>query len=292
MKANKRFAVLGSLLLVHALLPAATLAISHWAQGDFHVRWVARNAVRVVTFGEAGLLATCLGLGGTPSIGRLAAVALGWTECWCVLVVRHPDELPLHLAAYLLAPGGVTLALALAIRRTSIRSFDPLATDDDVGDWQFTVSQLLLFTGLVAVLIVLAQQFLKLAFVVSPLLVASEGSQVAVFTMVWATLRRRGRWILTGIATIFACAVGVIVQSYLSESYFWGIVQAPLAASPWEWWEDLLSIPTFILLLSLFAALTVQVAARWGGLPTATWRKQGDHAAAPAQRVGSPRFAR
>src|SRR5258708_7504326 len=153
MEANKRRAVLGSLVLVHALLPVAVLAISGWVPSDFHAWWVARNAVRVVAFGELGLLATWLGLGGELSIRRLAAAALGSAECWCVLVVGHPDEAPLNLAAFLFAPGALTLALAVALRRTSIRSFDPQAPDDAPG-LQFSVIQLLVFTGLVAVLIV------------------------------------------------------------------------------------------------------------------------------------------
>jgi len=267
MEVNKRRAVLRLLVLVHLLLPVAVLAIFRWLTTDFHGWWVARNAVRVVAFGELGLLATWLGLAGALSNWRLAAAALGSAECWCVLVVSHPDEAPLNLAAYLLAPGALTLALALAIRRTSLRSFDPLVPDDDSG-WQFSVSQLLLFTGLVAVLIVLAQQYLKQAFVVSPLLVASEGSQIAVFVMIWATLRRRGRWVRTPVAAIVSCSVGMIVQVYLSESYFWGIILFPSTVTVWDWWEDLISIPTFIVLASFFAAATVQVAARCGYSPS------------------------
>ncbi|HVC98579.1 MAG TPA: hypothetical protein VND64_33240 [Pirellulales bacterium] len=267
MKANTRRAVLGSLVLVHALFPLATLAISHWVQGDFHAWWVARNAVRVVAFGELGLLVTMLGLIGAPSTWRWAAVALGSAECWCVLVVQHPDESQLNLAAYVLGPSALTLGLALAIRRTTVRSFDPLAMGDDDSGLQFSVGQLLVFTGMVAVLIAMAQQFLKQAVVVSPLLVVSEGSQIAVFTMVWATLRRRWRWVRAPVAAIVSCSVGVIVQSYLSESYFWGIILYPSTVTRWDYWEDLLSIPTFILLLSIFAAVTVQVAARCGYRP-------------------------
>jgi hypothetical protein len=265
MEANKRRTVLRLLVLVHLLLPVAVLAIFRWLISDFHGWWVARNAVRVVAFGELGLLAAWLGLGGSPSIWRLAAAALGSAECLCVLVVSHPDEAHLNLAAYLLAPGALTLFMALAICGTSVRSFDPLAPDDDSG-WQFSVSQLLVFTGLIAVQIVLAQQFLKQSIAVSPLLVASQGSQVAVFVMVWATLRRRGRWVRTPIAAFVSCSVGMIVQIYLSESYFWGIILFPSTVTLWDWWEDLLSIPTFIVLLSFFAAATVQVAG-WCGYP-------------------------
>ncbi|HEV3022123.1 MAG TPA: hypothetical protein VGX76_06635 [Pirellulales bacterium] len=254
-RVGKRPIVLGILIAAHASLPLATSAIASWRSDD----WIAKNAFRVATFGEAGLLAAWLGLAGAPSVWRLAAVGLGWAQCWWLLARVHPDDRPLNLAAFLLLPSVITAALALAIRATANRPLDRGASG-----WQFSVGQLLVFTTLVAVLIVAAQQVVKEAIGVNPLLVASEGSQVAVLTMIWAAVGRRLRIVQVAVAAVFSCAVGVIVQSYLGRSYFWIVVLDLRGASVGELWEDLLSIPAFTLLVSFLAAATIEIAARCG----------------------------
>jgi hypothetical protein len=252
---GKRRIVLGLLILAHALLPLATYAVSRWRIDD----WVAKNAFRVATFGEAGLLAAWLGFAGRLSIGRLIAAALGWTQCWWLLVDVHRDDQPLNLVMFLLLPSAITAALALAIRSASIRSLEL-----DASGWQFSVGELLIFTTLVAGLIALAQRVVTEAIGVNPLLVASQGSQVAVLTMTWAAIGRRLRAFQFGLAAILACTVGVIVQSYLGRSYFWIVVLDLRGASAAAIWEDVFSIPVFTLAVAVFAAATVEIASRSG----------------------------
>ena len=123
--------------------------------------------------------------------------------------------------------------------------------------WQFTVGQLLIITTAIAIAIALLQWFWKGRLVVDPWLMASEGAQISVVLMTWAALPRRWRAVRTIAAIVMVCAVGVIVQSFMSESWFWEVIENFPGASLRQIWDDLISIPLVTLFESLLATATL-----------------------------------
>ena len=206
---------------------------------------------RVIVFSEAGVLCAWAGLSGQPWDRRVVGCLAGLALCWVLLRLVDIKQPGLKLIECLLFPGAATVALTLAIKSS------PSLDDDHAGRWQFSVGQLLIFTTMIAVVIVLLQQFWEGNLIVNPRLVMSEGSQISVLVMTWAALRRRWRKWRVAAAAMIVCAVGVTVQSFMSETWFWEALKNLNRASAFTLWEDLLSIPLAMLAESLFAAVTV-----------------------------------
>lgn len=250
MERRTRYIVRCLLLTAHVLLPLAAFAFSHWQVKD----WSAHNVFRVVLFSEAGLLCVWAGLGSQAWQRRLVGTLAGLAFCWLLLWFRETKQTPLMLVESLLFTGAPTVVLAVVIKSS------PAYTDDQTGvsrRWQFTVSQLLVVTSLVGVLIVLTQQFLKGNIAINPRLVVAEGAQIGMLVMVWAALPRRWRKMRLAAGALVACAIGLIVQSFMSESWFWDALRGLRTVGAHQLWEDLFSIPAVMLFESLLAAATV-----------------------------------
>lgn len=238
-----------ALLVLHVLLPLAAFAIAMWLPW-----WSMRNVFRVILFSEAGLLSVWAVLSPQPvlrrAVGWLAGLVLGF-----VLLVQVDSRLPSRkLVDSLLFPSAATIAFTLAIKRS------PALRDDGTpGRWQFTVGQLLIITTTVAVLIAVVQQFWRSMVFVEPRLMASEGAQIGVVITAFAVLPRRWRWFRFAVGYVVIGAVGVIVQSFMSESWFWDALRNFRRVSAYQIWEDLVSIPAITLGESLFAAATLVV---------------------------------
>jgi hypothetical protein len=244
---------LHSLLGIHFLLPLVAFAVSYPRPRD----WIAHNVFDIVVFGEAGLLCVWAGLGTQPWPRRLVVTLAGLTACWFLLWLRETRQTPEMLVRCLLFPGAASVVLAVAIKSTPAHPSDGPGVKSIWQFTQFSVGQLLLLTSTVAVVIVLVQHSLKGNIVINPRLVLAEGAQISVVLLVWAALR--GRWRKTRIvaASVVACAVGVVAQSFMSDSFFWDVLRGFPYVSARELWEDLLSIPLAMLLEGLFAAATV-----------------------------------
>lgn len=237
------------LFALHLLLPLAAFALVLWKPW-----WSMRNVFRVILFSEVGLLSVWSVLSLQPlsrrAGGLLAGLVLGF-----VLLAQVDDRLPTHiLVVSLLFPSAATIAFTLAIKRSP-------ALDDDAlsGRWQFTVGQLLIITTTVAVLIAMVQQFWRSMIFIEPRLMASQAAQICVVIMTFAVLPRRLRWFRFAIGYAVVAAVGVIVQSFMSESWFWDALRHWRRAGPYPIWEDLVSIPLLTLAESLLAAVTLVV---------------------------------
>ena len=241
---------------MHFLLPLAAFAISYPRPGD----WSAHNVFNIILFGEAGMLCVWAGLGDRPWWQRLIGTLAGLTVCWILLWLRETRQTPEMLVRCLLFPGAASLILAIAIKSTTASVVDG---PDAKSVWQvtqFTMGQLLIFTSTVAVVIVLVQHSLKGNIVINPRLVLAEGAQISIVLLVLAALRGRWRRSRILLASLVACAVGLVVQSFMSDSYFWDVLHALknfAGVPPAQLWEDLLSIPATIMLEGLLAAATV-----------------------------------
>lgn len=236
-----------ALVAIHVLLPLAAFALAMWKPW-----WSMRNVFRVILFSEAGLLSAWAVLSPQPIsrrvLGWLAGLALGF-----VLLTQVDARLPSRkLVDSLLFPSAATIAFTLAIKRS------PAVRDDNSGGhWQFTVGQLLIMTTTVAVLIALVKQFWRSMIFVEPRLMASEGAQICIVIMTFAVLPRRLRWLRFAAGYFVVAVVGVIVQSFMSESWFWDVLRNMLRAPAYQIWEDLVSIPLVTLAESLLAAATL-----------------------------------
>ena len=78
--------------------------------------------------------------------------------------------------------------------------------------------------------------------------------------MVWAALGRHRRKTRLAVAAVVVCGVGLIVQSFMSDEWFWRAVRQLRSTSWPAIWEDLLSIPFTTLFESALAAATIIVA--------------------------------
>ncbi|HVX13707.1 MAG TPA: hypothetical protein VHC22_21175 [Pirellulales bacterium] len=237
-----------SLVAIHISLPLAAFACVRWQPQD----WSTRSLFRVVVFSEVGVLCVWAALSARRPVWKAAICAAGLALSWSLLKVVDAKQTSRLLVECLLFPGAATFALTLAIRSSAASG----AAD---SGWQFSVGQLLVFTTAIAVVIALIQHFWegRLFFNPQPRLVLAEGAQIAVILMTWAVLPRRRRKLRLTVATLLVGAVGVTVQSFMSDSFFWDAVKALHRISPFTLWEDLLSIPLVMLLESLFAAATV-----------------------------------
>ncbi|HWB14162.1 MAG TPA: hypothetical protein VG826_33355 [Pirellulales bacterium] len=241
-----------SLFATHFLLPLAAFAVSSATPDD----WPAHNVFDIVVFGEAGILCVWAGLGARPWQQRLVLTLAGLTACWILLWFREKGETPERLVRCLLFPGAASVVLAVAIKSTRAYLVGADGTEAKSA-WQFTVGQLLVFTSTVAVIIVLVQHSLEGNIVVNRRMVMAEGVQISVVILVWAAIGGRLRKARIALASVMACAVGLTVQSFRSDSWFWGVLE-DLPYVPWaRLWEDLLSIPAAVLLEGLLAAATV-----------------------------------
>ncbi len=240
-----------SLLAAHLVLPLAAFAVSYPRPKD----WTAHNLFDIVVFGEAGMLCVWAGLSDRSWQRRLFATLAGLTACWILLWFRETRQTPEMLVACLLFPGAASLALTVTIRLSPAYFLDP---DEAKSMWQFSVSQLLLFTSTVAIVNVLLQRSLKSDIVMmNQRLVLAQSAQISVVVLVWAALCRRWRKVRLVLASVVACAVGLTAQSFMSDSWFWETIQDLRYMPAARIWEDLLSIPTAILLEALLAAATV-----------------------------------
>jgi hypothetical protein len=235
-----------SVLALHVLSPLVTFAFVHWQPDN----WSAHNVFRTVLFAEAGMLCVWAGLSEQPWRRRAMGCLVGLALCWLLLRFVDVKQPALKLIECLLFPGAATVALTMAIKSSP-------EIDDKAGRWQFTVGQLLIFTTMIAVVIALIQQFGEGSLFVNHRLVTSEGSQISVLLMTWAAIRRRWRKARLAIATVMVCAVGLTVQSFRSERWFWDALTNLGGASAFTLWEDLVSIPLTTLVESLLAATTI-----------------------------------
>jgi hypothetical protein len=240
------------LLATHFLLPLAAFAVSYPRPRD----WPAHNVFDVIVFGEAGLLCVWAALGARPWQQRLVLTLGGLTACWILLWFREAGQTPEMLVRYLLFPGAASVVLAVAIKSTPDYLVDPDQSDAKSA-WQFTTGQLLVFTSTVAVIIVLVQHSLAGNIAVNYRMVLAEGAQISVVMLVWAATGGRRRKIRVALASVMASAVGLTVQSFRSDSFFWGVLEDLPYVSGARIWEDLLSIPAAILLEGLLAAATM-----------------------------------
>ncbi|HET6879695.1 MAG TPA: hypothetical protein VFI31_06060 [Pirellulales bacterium] len=237
------------LAAAHVVLPLAAFALAR-----LHPDWPTRNVFRVVLFGEAAMLCVWASLSVQPAVRRAAICVAGLTALWILLRSVDWREPSQKLTECLFFPSALTVALTLAIKSS------PALNDDDyAGRWQFSVRQLFIITSTVAVLIVLVQNFWRSSLIVNPRLVASEGSQICMVLTSWAALPWRWRKWRIAAAAVLVCAVGIVVQSFLSESWFWDALKNVRRASAAQLWEDLISVPFVTLIESLFVAVTVTV---------------------------------
>jgi hypothetical protein len=242
----------GTLLAAHLVLPPAAFAVSYPRPRD----WIAHNVFNIIVFGEAGTLCVWAGLSDWSWQRKLFGTLAGLIGCWILLWLRETRQTPQMLVACLLFPGAASVALAIAIKLSPAYLVD----SSEAGArsvWQFTVGQLLLFTSTVAVVIVLVQHSLDGEIAINPRLVLAEGAQISVLVLVWAALCRRWRKVRLALASVVACAVGLTVQSFMSDSWFWEVLQDFRYMPAARIWEDLLSIPVAILLEAYLAAGTV-----------------------------------
>lgn len=273
------------LLALHVLLPLAAFALAVWKPW-----WSMRNVFRVILFSEAGMLCVWAVLSQQPVLRRVVGWLAGLLLC-LFLLVQVDNRLPQQkLVDSLLFPSAATIAFTLAIR-----SMPSLRDDAGPGRWQFTVRQLLIITTTVAVLIAVVQQFWRSMLFVDPILMASEGAQVCIVIMTFAVLPRRLRRVRFVAACIVICAVGIVVQSFMSESWFWDALRNFRRTSAYQVWEDLVSIPLITLSESLFTAATLVLVygkRKWGR--TRLWHRYASFAIIPAAgvsaRMGQPKL--
>jgi hypothetical protein len=235
------------MLALHLVLPLAALVLVVWQPS-----WSTRNVFRVVLFSEAGMLVVWAGLSAQPWPRKAAACLVGLAVGFALLRIVDARYPALKLVECLVFPGIATLAFTVAIRASL-----PLDDDPEAAIWQFTVGQLLIITTAIALAIALLQWFWKGSLVVDPRLMASEGAQISVVLMTWAVLPRRWRGVRTIAALVMVCGVGIIVQSFMSESWFWEVAKNFRTASFVEIWGDLFSIPVVTLIESLLASATL-----------------------------------
>ncbi len=230
--------------------------------------WAARNVFRVVLFSEAGLLAVWAALSQASWQRRAAMCVSGWLLCWILLAVRHPRYSAYWLGVYLLLPSFASLLLAMAVQWSQLRRSER-AAHQLTSRWQFTTNDLLLFTTVVGVSIVFAQRFLASRLSIEPLFLLCEGSQLSLLiamasgagahqdsTKASRTAITLGRFLLAALA---AFGLGLIMQSYLSASYFWDALRNMRREIFSGVWEDLLSIPATVLFESMFALATIRL---------------------------------
>ena len=256
------------LVAAHVALPLAAFGFSLARPDD----WGARNVFRVVLFSEAGLLAVWAALSQTAWPRRAALAALGWTFCWILLALRHPTQSAVWLSVYLLLPSCATLVLALAVRTSKRRRAEKQGAAPAEARWQFTTSDLLTFTTVIGVAIVFVQRFLASRLSIEPLFLLCEGSQLALLVVLGlaagqAPRRRPGARDVPRIvaAAVVACGLGLVMQSYLSASWFWDALRSFRGMAEGNFpgaavgvlWEDLFSIPITVLIESLFGVATV-----------------------------------
>lgn len=255
---GKRRLALALLIAAHVAAPLAAFGFSMARPDD----WAARNVFRVVLFSEAGMLAVWAALSGAAWPRRAAFAVLGGLLSWILLAVRHPKYSTYWLAVYVLVPCGVTLLLTMAIEASQRRRAGRPANER----WQFTTSDLLLFTTAIGVSIVCVQWFLASGPFTDPLFLLAEGSQlsllVAIGMLTGQDRHPRRRIVHEAARYGFALAVvgglGLVMQSYLSASWFWDALRALRHARIGVLWEDLFSIPTTVLIESLFAVASVR----------------------------------
>jgi hypothetical protein len=236
-----------ALVALHIFLPLVGFAFVRM-QPD----WSTRNVFRVVLFGEAAMLCVWAALSVQPAVRRTAICIAGLAALWVLLRYVDQRESARTLTECLFFPSAATAALTLAIK-----SSPALKDDQYAGRWQFSVGQLLIVTTAVAVLIVLVQQFRRSSLMINPRLVASQGCQISIVLTIWAALPWRWRKCRIAAAALMVCAVGLVVQSFVSESWFWDAVKNPGRVGASRLWEDLISIPLVTLIESLLAAVTV-----------------------------------
>lgn len=237
-----------SLVAGHVLLPLVAFAVARFLRPD----WSTRNLFHIVVFSEAGMLCVWAALSGQSWGRRAVGCLLGLAACWTLLRLMEVKPIPLLLVECLLFPGAATLALTLTIKSSP-------TVGGDASRWQFTVGQLLIFTTTIAVVIALIQQFWEGNVRVNSRLVMAEGSQISIVVMSWAALGRRWRKGRIAAAAVMVCAVGLTVQSFMSDTWFWDALKNLNRVSAFTLWEDLISIPLAMLVESLFAAATVVV---------------------------------
>lgn len=235
------------MVALHLLLPLAAFSLARWQPS-----WSTRNVFRVILFSEAGVLAVWTGLSAQPWARKAAACLVGLAVCFALLRIvdaRHPL---LKLVESLVFPATATLAFTLAIRASL-----PLDDDPEAARWQFTVGQLLIITTAIGVGIALLQWFWKGSQVVDSRLMASEGAQICVVLMTWAALPRRWRTVRIIAALSLVCTVGFIVQSFMSEGWFWEVLENFPGVTFNQIWDDLICIPLVTVIESLLAAATL-----------------------------------
>lgn len=253
---KRRFA-LALLIAAHAAAPLAAFGFSIARPDD----WAARNVFRVVTFSETGMLAVWAALSGAAWPRRAAVAVLGGLLGWILLAVRHPKYSTYWLAVYVLVACGATLLLTMAIEVSQRRRAERPAN----ARWQFTTSDLLMFTTAIGVSIVCVQWFLASRTSTDALFLLAEGSQLSLLVAVGMLTgreerpRRPGREAARYIVTLaVVCGLGFVMQSYLSASWFWDALRALRRTSIGVLWEDLFSIPTTVLIESVFAVATIR----------------------------------
>ncbi|HJT35439.1 MAG TPA: hypothetical protein VJ783_25660 [Pirellulales bacterium] len=255
---GKRVA-LALLIAAHVAAPLAAFGFSMARPDD----WAARNVFRVVTFSEAGMLAVWAALSGAAWPRRAAVAVLGGLLSWILLAVRHPKYSTYWLAVYVLVACGATLLLTMAVEASQRRRAEQQAT---AGRWQFTTRDLLLFTTAIGVSIVCIQWFLASRTSTDALFLLAEGSQLSLLVALGMLAgpdhrprrqpaREAARYVVT-LAVV--CGLGFVMQSYLSASWFWDALRALRQTPIGVLWEDLFSIPTTVLIESLFAVATVR----------------------------------
>lgn len=254
MRGWSRIALPAALGMAHVALPVATFALSYSRPKD----WSTHNVFRVILFAEAGMLCVWAGLGTRPWRQRLVGTLAGLAVCWLLLWLRETRQTAEMLVRSLLFPGAASVVLAVFIKMSH-----PAEAADrrkSQSRWQFSVRQLLVFTSTVAVVIVFVQHALRGALVSNERLVVAEGAQISVVIMVWAALGKRWRKTRLAAAALVVCGVGLDVQSFMSDEWFWrALDQLPFTPAT-VLWEDVLSIPLATLCEAALAAATVIVA--------------------------------
>lgn len=255
---GKRRLALPLLIAAHVAAPLAAFGFSIARPDD----WAARNVFRVVTFSEAGMLAVWAALSTAAWPRRAVFAVLGGLLSCLLLAVRHPRYSTYWLAVYVLVACGATLLLTMAIEASQRRRAEQPAN----ARWQFTTSDLLMFTTAIGVSIVCIQWFLASRTSTDALFLLAEGSQLSLLVALGMLAgpdhrprrqpaRETARYVC---ALAVVCGLGFVMQSYLSASWFWDGLRALRQTPIGVLWEDLFSIPTTVLIESVFAVATVR----------------------------------
>ena len=249
-----RIALPAALGIAHVALPTAAFALSYSRPKD----WSTHSVFRVVIFAEAGMLCVWAGLSTRPWQQRCVGTLAGLAVCWLLLWLRETRQTAEMLVRSLLFPGSASVVLAVFIKMSP--PTEAAGSRNSQRRWQFSVRELLVFTSTVAVVIVFVQHALRGSLVSNERLVVAEGAQISVVIMVWAALGKRWRKVRLAAAALIVCGVGLIVQSFMSDEWFWRALDGLPYTSSSTMWEDVLSIPLATLCEAALAAATVTAA--------------------------------